>query len=168
MLELERLFQRLQDGAGLVLGHVLAAEGRVAIDDLLHLRFDGAQVFLRERAVRAAVVVVEAVLDGGAEGHLGARKQALHRVGHDVGAAVPNDAERRVLMGLDGGQLGVRSRERSVQVEDLAIDHGRHGLLGELLAGCEHFACCSRHLCALSRGRPVLIALGACTARRRS
>ena len=62
-------------------------------DDLAHARLDRLEVLGRERPGHVEVVV-EAVLDGGADGDLRHREELDHRLGHDVRGRVPQDVER--------------------------------------------------------------------------
>jgi hypothetical protein len=59
-----------------------ALEGQILADDLGHLGLDALDVLGCERL--GVEVVVEAALDGRADGHLGVGANATNRVGHDV------------------------------------------------------------------------------------
>ena len=77
-------------------------------------------------------VVVEAVLDDGADRHLRAGPELLHRLGHDVRGVVADELERlRVRAGedLDGGIAG----DGVGEIGEPAVDGHGHGLLGEAL-----------------------------------
>ena len=63
------------------------------------------EVLLGEAAAGLVEVVVEAVLDRGADGHLGAREEALHGVGHDVGGRVADDRQAVGIGGADGREV---------------------------------------------------------------
>jgi len=126
MFELEVFAERLQQSTGLVTTHDLAAKRAVGCDNLDHLFFDGAKVLFGEGAARARVVVVEAVVGGRAEGHLGAREQTLHCVGHHMGARVPDDGQCIGVVCADRLYLGGALRDGRVQVVDFAIDPGRY------------------------------------------
>jgi len=126
VFELESLVERLQDSAGFVPAHDLAAEGAVGFHDLDHLFFDGAEVLFGEGAVGASVVVVEAVVGGRTEGHLGPWEQTLHRVRHDVGARMPDDRQRVGIVCADRLHLGRPLGDGGVQVVDLAINPDRY------------------------------------------
>jgi hypothetical protein len=80
-LDLVGLAQITEDLDGLCAAQHLALQGQVALDDLVHALLDGLQVIGSEGLV-SGEVVVEAVLDGRADGDLGARVQLLHRLGH--------------------------------------------------------------------------------------
>ena len=58
-----------------------------------HALLDGREVVQRERLV-AGEVVIEAVLDVGADGHLRAGEQLLHRLGQHVGGVVADHLQR--------------------------------------------------------------------------
>ena len=77
-------------------------------------------------------IVVEAVLDRGAEGQLDAVVEPHHRPGHDVGTGVPHDVQGlRVAAGNQPqGDLAFFGQE-GVGADDLAIDLRGHGGLGQ-------------------------------------
>ena len=75
-------------------------------------------------------VVVEAVLDHRADGHLGSRKQFLHGLGEDVGAVVADQFECFRVGARDDSHLRV-GLDRVGEVAQFAIDHQRDGLLGQ-------------------------------------
>jgi hypothetical protein len=103
-------------------------ERRVARDDLAHLALDHRQVLQRERLVGAVEVVEEPVLDHRPDGHLGAGKQLLHRLGHDVGAVVPDEFQRvRRLAGQDL-ESGIRFNGIGEVLDD-PVELHRHRLL---------------------------------------
>ena len=64
-------------------------QGQALFDDLLHLPFDLFQVLREKRVRRHVKVVVEPVVDGGADGEFGVGIQPLHRLGQHMGAGVP-------------------------------------------------------------------------------
>ena len=98
-LELERIIDEPLEG--LVAAHFRAHERELFGDDLPHLRFERGEVLRRER-LRHLEVVVEAVVDRGAEADLRIRTQPTHRGREDVGAGVPQHGERaRILVGDD-------------------------------------------------------------------
>ena len=116
-LDLVGLAHRREHPLGLVAGDHHAPEGRVRVDDLEHGLLDLAQVVVGEAAAGLVEVVIEAVLDRGADGHLGARKEALHGVGHHVRGRVPDDGEPVGVGRADGRQLRRRRLDRRVQVD---------------------------------------------------
>ena len=72
---------------------------QLLLADLPHLCLDLLQV-LRREGEGGVQVVVPALVDGGADGQLHLRPQALHGLGHHVGAGVPVGlAVRRILKG---------------------------------------------------------------------
>ena len=83
-----------------------AARRQVRLHDLVHLGFDLRQVFGRERGV-AREVVVEAVVDGRADGHLGAGIKRLYRHGEDMCRVVADQLQRLVIFLGDDADLGV-------------------------------------------------------------
>ena len=117
-------------------------EGFVARDDLAHLFFDHRQVFQCERLV-AGEVVVEAVFDHRADGHLCARPQILHRFGKHVSGIMPDQFERTWVVAWDKFDPGV-AVDRVAQIGEGTVEH--HGdsalcqrgrdALGNIKAGC--------------------------------
>ncbi len=106
-----------------------ALEGLLLGDDLAHPLFDGLEVFRRERATDVEVVV-EAVLDGGADAELGHREQVLDRLGHHVGRRVTQDVQRfGALVGDDLDRIAVG--DRLVHVGELPVDLRRDRGLAE-------------------------------------
>ncbi len=77
-LDLERLVGLLLQG--LLLGHHTAAEGLGGLDDALHALFDVLQV-VRSEGLVDLEVVVEAVLDDGADAQLGSSGTSPARPG---------------------------------------------------------------------------------------
>ncbi len=93
-LDLEALAALPEERDGLRARHLPALEPQVGLGDRAHLVLDPREVLRRER-LRFEEVVVEAVLDGGADGDLHLGKQTLHRLGHDVRGGVTEGRERR-------------------------------------------------------------------------
>ncbi len=93
--ELELVGLTLEGRAGLFACHDPAHEGVAARHDRAHARLDLGEVLGRERAGQLEVVV-EPVLDGRPDGHLGVGKELQHRLGHHVGEGVA-DCEEPVL-----------------------------------------------------------------------
>lgn len=111
----------------LFLGHGTAAEGLGGLDDALHALLDVLEVVRGEGLVDLEVVV-EAVLDDGADAELGVRVDFLHGLGHDVGGRVTHDCE--AVFGVEGdGVDGVAIVQRRVQVTVLAVDLDRDDVL---------------------------------------
>ncbi|MGY3118969.1 hypothetical protein ACVWXQ_002906 [Bradyrhizobium sp. S3.14.4] len=125
------------EGLALVAEHLLGllaipdflGEGFVARDDLAHLLLDRGKVFRRERLV-AEEVVVEAVLDHGTDGDLGARPQRLHGFGEHVGAVVADQLERARIVAVDQLDLGI-GFDGIVEVGDYAVERHRNRALGQ-------------------------------------
>ncbi|GJE70498.1 hypothetical protein CHKEEEPN_2036 [Methylorubrum podarium] len=111
-------------------------ERGIARDDLAHLRLDLREVLGRERLVLGEVVV-EAVLDDGADRHLGAGPERLHRLRQHVGAVVADQFERPRVVARE-------ELDRSVVLDDVVeVAHRaveRHGdrALGERLGDALH------------------------------
>ncbi len=110
--------------AGVLVGDRTAGEALAALDDLLHLLLDAAEVVGVERLLDVEVVV-EAVLDRRADAELGLREELLHRLGHHVGGGVAQDVEA-VLAGDDDRLDLVAVGDRVGQVAQRAADPGGH------------------------------------------
>ncbi len=95
-------------------------------DDLAHFLFDGREVFRRERLI-AEEIIEEAVLDHRANGHLRSRIKLLHRFGQHMGAVMADEFQRPLIIARDNLQRGV-GRNRIIEINQHAIDHGGHGL----------------------------------------
>ena len=78
----------LGPGQSLLPGLLAALQADALLDDLLHLRLDLGQM-VRGEGEGSVKVVVPALVDGGADGKLYLRPQALDGLSHDVGAGVP-------------------------------------------------------------------------------
>ena len=111
--------------------HHLAGERRVARDDLAHLGLDDRQIFRRERLV-AGEVVIEAVLDHRADGHLRAGVKLLHGFRHDMSGVVADQRQRLLVFPGEDADLGV-GLDRLGEVLDLPVERHGDGLLGERL-----------------------------------
>ncbi len=106
-------------------------EGLVGLDDLAHPGVDAFQVVVGERgAVGQVEVVVEAVLDGGSDGEVGARPQVEHGLGQHVGRGVPQGLDAQIVAvgdQLDHGAVG----ERPVEVDLFLVDDGDQRCSGQ-------------------------------------
>ena len=87
-LDLVGLFLFLHELNGLGAGQLEALQLQLLLADLPHLGFQLGQLGLGEGG-GGVEVVVEPVFDGGANGQLHLRVQALHGLGQDVGTGVP-------------------------------------------------------------------------------
>ncbi len=128
-LDLEGLVLVLEEPERLVARQLGAGDRQVLGDDLGHLRLDARKVGVGD-GLGEAEVVVEAVLDGRPDGVLGARPQALDRLGEHVRGAVAQDVDAGRRVEGDDGDL-VALVELAAQVDGLAVDGGRDGGLGE-------------------------------------
>ena len=104
---------------------------RVAgVDDLLHLRFDRAKIFGRER-LGPVKVVKPAVVAHRADGDLHIRPDFLHRAGHDMragrGGSVPAPGRHPSWCSGDR-RIG---SDRPLQIPVLAVDLRRNRRLGQ-------------------------------------
>ena len=129
--------------------------GRSRLDDLAHLLFDLRQVFGRERFV-AREIVIEAVLDRRADGHLGAGIELLHRHGEHMRHVVADQLQRFRVFLRDDADLRV-VLDRAEQVPLLAVDFEDERRLGQArtdggrdLAACH--AARERHRLAVGQG----------------
>ena len=91
-------------GAGFIGSHL--CDRLVARDDLAHARLDRPQFVGGER-LGAREVVVEAVLDGRADGDLRLRPQLLHRFRQHVRSIVPQQLQSFLGIARDDGDAGV-------------------------------------------------------------
>ncbi len=130
-LDLEHLALVAEILFRLVAAPEFLGEGRVALDDLMHLRFDLGEIVGVERLLLGEVVV-ETVLDDRADGHLSAGPQGLHGLRHDVRSVMSDQLERLgvgpdndldVGIGLDG--VG--------QIRQFAVKRDSNRLLGQRL-----------------------------------
>ena len=121
----------LQNCDGLVAVHFDPLERLVFLDDLGHFGLDPGKILLGKPPL-ALEIVVEAVLDRGAEGQLNAVEKPHHRPGHDVGAGVPHDIQGLgVAIGNQPqGDLAFFGQE-GVGADDLTIDLRGHRGLGQ-------------------------------------
>ena len=126
-LRLVRLADRLEVGDGLVAVPHLARDRLVAVDDLAHARLDRRQVVQRERLV-SGEVVIEAVLDIGADRHLCVGEQFLHRLGQNVGGVVADDLQRLWQVTRDDLDLAAVV-QRAGEVQQLAVQLDQQSLL---------------------------------------
>jgi hypothetical protein len=115
-----------------LLAHRLPDERLVGGDDLVHLRVDGLDV-LRGEGPADVEVVVEAVGDRRTDGEGRTLVQREHRLGQHVGGRVAQDAA--ALVGVLGDDLErAAARQRTGEVEQLAVELHRHRRLGETFA----------------------------------
>ncbi len=116
-LELERVVREALPR--LRLRHLFADERILLRDHLLHFRVELLEVFRGER-LRDLKIVVEPVLDGGAEADLSVWPEPANCCGQDVSARMPEHSERfGVLLGKDPELPALP--ERSVQIDDFAV-----------------------------------------------
>ena len=78
----------------------------------------------------AEEVVVEAVLDHRADGHLRAGEQLLHRLGQHMGAVVADEFERLRIVARDDAQRRIGD-DRIGEIDKRAVHDGGNGLLLE-------------------------------------
>ena len=119
----------LETGDGLVARQHLAADLLVTVDDLGHPLFDPGEVVGREGLV-AGEIVIEAVLDCGADRDLGSGEQLLHGLGHHMAGVVAQGVERLRRVAHDDLQRAGAADGR-VEVQQLAVQLDQGGLLGQ-------------------------------------
>ncbi len=103
-LHLVRLPALLHKGDGLVPRQGEALLPVIFLDDALHFLFDAGKV-LRGEDLLHVKVIVKAVVNGGADGELGARKQVFDSTCHHVAGRVAQHVAGIVILKADGGQL---------------------------------------------------------------
>ena len=129
-LFLERLAHLVEERERVGLRDRLLPKGRVPVDDREHRLLDRLEILVGEAAAGLLEVVVEAVVDRRPDRHLGAGKELLHRVRHDVGGGVADDVET-VFVGRAHdleGRVGVDHR---VDVDDVPVRLDRDDVVGE-------------------------------------
>ena len=119
-LGLVGLADPLEVGDGLVAVPDLPDDLLVPVNDLGHPRLDGAEVIQREGLVPGEVVI-EAVLDGRTDGHLGSGEKLLDRLGQHMAGVVADHLQgvgaltRQDLEGPAAGQGAVKVQQLAVQ-----------------------------------------------------
>ena len=128
-LDLVRLLLGAEALDRLAGGALGALEGLIGFDVSRHPLLDSLQVRLGgPESVRELEVVIEAVLDRGADRDLGARPQVEHRGCQHVGAIVAKDLEGpRPAWGQDLDLLAIGERRR--EVANLAVHSDRQRVL---------------------------------------
>ncbi|MCY1308204.1 hypothetical protein D9M70_581930 [compost metagenome] len=116
-------------GDGRVAVPDLALQRGAPVDDLGHLLLDLREVVGREGLV-AGEIVIEAVLDGRADGHLRAGEQLLHRLGQHVGGVVADGLQRLGIVAHQQAEVAV-AVDDAVQVALLAVPDDQGRLLGQ-------------------------------------
>ena len=131
VLDLERLPQVFANLDSFGPRHLDALEILVLLDDLGHFGLDLGEVVLRE-LVRHIEVIVEAVLDRGAESQLHSLEQPHHGPRHHVRGRVAHDPQG---LGILAGQELERGfplgRQRRDSIDDLAVHFCRQRRLGQ-------------------------------------
>ena len=127
--DLEHLAVVAEHLLGLFAGPDFLGERFVARDDLAHLLFDRGKILRRERLV-AEEIVIEAVLDRRADGHLRARPQRLHGFGEHMRGVVPDQFQRAGIVAGDEFDFGVML-DRVGEIADHAVERHRHRALGQ-------------------------------------
>ena len=115
----------LEDLAALLHGDEPFFHRKVCLDDLLHLSLDGLEL-VRRKGLRAADVVIPAVVQRRADAELGIREQVLDGLRHNVRARVPEGV--LAFRGIERQDLQLAVLfQRSAQVHGLAVHPGGAG-----------------------------------------
>ena len=123
-----------EDLEALVDRALVADERLVLGDDLAHPTFDPFEVVVAEGGpVGQREVVVEAVLDGGADRELRTREQIEHRLREHVSRAVAEYLAPLIRRGRHDAHFGAIG-QRAVQVSQFAVDVDDQSVLGQSLA----------------------------------
>ena len=149
-LDLVLLAQLVEDFLRFLAIQHLALDRQIALDDLLHALLDLLEIF-RGEGLLAGKIVVEAVLDGRADGDLGAGIEFLNRLRHDMGGIVTHQLKGFLVAGGDDRQLGIVI-DQPGGVHQLTVQlagQGRLGQAGTDVAGHIH-----------DRDRMIVFALG--------
>jgi hypothetical protein len=119
----------LEVGDGFVAVPDLALDLLIAVNDFAHLGFDLGQIVQGE-GFGAGEVVIEAVLDGGADGHLRAGEELLHGFRHHVAGVVADRLQHVRIVPRQDFDAAV-PRQRAVEVQHLAVEADQRRLLGQ-------------------------------------
>ena len=103
-----------------------ALHGVVAAGNLVHFLLNRLEVALADRLHRE--IVVEATVDGGADGRLGVGVERRDCLGQQVGGRVAQNVHARIAVPRDAGDVAVLM-ERGGQVAIDAVDGGRHAAM---------------------------------------
>ena len=102
-----------------------ALDGQIALDDVLHLRLDLAEVFLRDRRLEVDIII-EAVFDGRPDGELAGGEDRLYRLREDVRSRMAVDLKPVFVFEGDELDLGVAGNDAG-EVDQPAVDAGADG-----------------------------------------
>ena len=130
---------RLEVSNGFIARQLVALDRNIRLGQLGHFLFDGGQIVRGERAL-VAEVVVKAVFDGRADGHLRIGEQRLDRVRQQVGAGVANDVQAVGVAFGDNHQVGVVFNQMA-GVHQLAVHFAGQGGAGQAGANRGGHAC---------------------------
>ena len=123
-----------EQGEALVAAVLLALEGLPFGHDLTHACLDALEVVVAEpRVVGQVEVVIEAVLDGGADRELRSRPEVEDGLGHHVRGRVAEDGASLVGVGRDDGHCRPVGK-RTVEIVRPVVDDRRDRGLRELSA----------------------------------
>ena len=109
-------------GKRLRFGDAFPSNRQLLLDDFLHLGLDLGKILFGNRI--HIDIVVESVLDHGADGQLGGVVEPQNGLRHDMSRAVAHDLQSFVLTGGDQAQGGILVNGQ-IEVPQLAVDfHG--------------------------------------------
>ncbi len=111
---------------------LLAGDLLVAVDDLMHALLDLDQILGRERD-GAREIVIEAILDGRADGDLGLGIELLDRLGHHMGGVMAQQLKRVGILGRDDRELHIAVDDR-LEIPHVVADADRERRLGQASA----------------------------------
>ena len=121
-------------------GDLPAAERQVLLDQLLHPGLDALKV-LGGKGLGRVEIVIEAGLDGRADGDLDAGEEGPDGFGHDMGGAVAHDVQALGRF-LGNGRDRAVGLEGGAEIHQAAVDVGRHHVMvaahAHLLQGFGH------------------------------
>jgi len=127
VLGLQGLVEPADDFDGLLARHLDPLKGLVGLDDPPHLRLDGGEILIGDRA-GGPHVVVETVAHSGTEGELDALEEPHHGPGHDMRRRVPHHRQGpRVAGGKRLHGCGALGRQGSVEADERAVEQGGDG-----------------------------------------
>ena len=128
-LDLERFALGLEQAANILALPDFLGERLVARDDFPHFCFNRGEIIRRER-LGAVKIIIEAVFDHRADGHLCSGPERLNRFGEHMGAIMPDQFERARIVAAEKLDAGIL-RNRVGQIAHNAIERHRDCAFGE-------------------------------------
>ena len=121
----------LEFGQSFFPGQFIAHQRIVGFDDFAHFFFNGSQIF-RRKNVFTVQVIVEAFVNGRANGKLRAREQMLNGLGHDMGSRMANGMEAFFRIRSNEFHLGIVV-QGIAQIFVDTVNLGQQGLFAQFL-----------------------------------